>query len=114
MNERRGYLFPVLMMIAGLLCLLMAALVAGCTPANKRPDLPEATLAEHTETVRQVYVQIDQSLTAHPTEIPTGEKPSDAPQVAKARGGLLLQCWAQLDAIGEIQGTELKPKGRAP
>ena len=96
------------------LAIIWLAVCSGCATDSKKLDLPEASLAEHTETVRQVYVQIDQSLTAHPTEIPTGDKPSDAPEVAKARGGLLLQCWAQLDAIGEIQGTELKPKGKAP
>lgn len=111
--SRNAYLPPIGLVLVGLIILLVSCMT-GCASTGKQPDLPGASLAEHVETTRQVYVAIDPALTLHPAEMPTGEKPSDAPEVAKARGGLLLQCWTQLDAIGGIEGTELKPKGKSP
>lgn len=109
----KTYLPPIGLMLLGVALLVVACMV-GCTPANTRPDLPEATLAEHVETTRQVYVGIDPALTAHPEKLEKCSKFSDGVECAERRGGLVLQCWTNLDEIGRIQGTPVKPEGKKP
>lgn len=54
-----------------------------------------------------LYVPVPPRLTTHGT-IPNGPL-SEAPRVAKERKKLLAQCYASLDEIARIQGTEAQP-----
>jgi len=84
---------------------LAVFLLAGCTGGVK-PDLPAATLPVHTETVRQVFVPIDDALTG---DCAIAEGPvSKVIDVAAARKESLQDCTGRMRQIRAIQGTPVK------
>lgn len=83
-------------------CLLLVA----CTGPTK-PDLPEATLAEHTVTERVVTVRVDPALTA-PFAVPEARSLSECPVVARERQQVIEACNARLQEIDAIEGTDAR------
>lgn len=64
--------------------------------------------AEEVNSELLIYVPIDPELTTHPQTIADGPL-RDAPLVAKQRKKALVECYAQLDRIASVQGTEAHP-----
>lgn len=89
------------------LLVLSLFLLVGCgQSAPTRPDLPAATMPEHTETVRQVFVKIDPTLTE---DCSIAEGPvSAALEVAQARKKSLQECTGRMRQIRSIEGTPVK------
>lgn len=92
-----------------LLTLLVVLPLLGGATCQSKPSLPPATTAEHTVTVRQVFVPVEARLTEHPEAVPEGPV-SKALDVARERKALLLACWGQLDEIRAIEGTPVEPR----
>lgn len=80
---------------------LLIALVAGCTSQPTKPQIVEVP-----GPVR--YVPIDSKLTAHPPLPPlVNTSPAQCPAVANERLWLLNDAYLKLDAIGNVQGTNV-------
>ena len=85
----------------------MAAVVAvpGCS-AKRGPVVIERPVY----VTRTVYVPIPASLTqAHPIAEPRDDTGREALRVCRARKAELVQCNADMAAIGTVQGTEATP-----
>ena len=84
--------------------LALILLMAGC--ATQAPVIREPVTV-----TRYVYVPIRSDLTAQPASVPSPRNPSgeELLRVTRERKGQLLKCYGQLDAIGIVQGTEVKP-----
>lgn len=92
----------------GIILLLACFLLGAC--AGNRP----LVVREPVEVIRYVYVRVDPSLTRHGTiPAPRNDTGEESLRVNRERKKALQQCFGNLDAISEIEGTPV-PKGQVP